>query len=130
MGGRLKLRNVRVPLTNPTQLRVAPGESTPNSRAGHAPESVSTVRLSHLSIQGGLARQVWTKERSYVSVGPGCFENSWGTNQHTHVANINHLGPPLESYVTSQVRQGGPIAPHTRLGTLVKKQNTRNSGPR
>src|SRR3954465_9422411 len=44
-GKRLKLRNVRVPLTNNTQLRVAPGESTPNSKAGRALESVSTIWL-------------------------------------------------------------------------------------
>src|ERR1041385_6373048 len=43
LGKRLKLQNVRVPLTNNTQLWVAPGESTPNSRAGHALESASTV---------------------------------------------------------------------------------------
>src|ERR1041385_3180293 len=43
LGKRLKLRNVRVPLTNNTQLRVAPGESTPNSKAGRALESASTV---------------------------------------------------------------------------------------
>src|ERR1043165_65418 len=64
LGDRLKLRNVRVPLTNHAQLRVAPGESTPNSKAGHALESVSTVRLrtvSHTRIfRGPLARQVWT----------------------------------------------------------------------
>src|SRR4051812_34291309 len=42
---RLKLRKVRVPLASNAQLRVAPGESTPNSKAGHALESVSTVGL-------------------------------------------------------------------------------------
>src|SRR4051812_8106608 len=43
LGKRLKLRNVRVPLTNITQIRVAPGESTSNPRAGHASGSASSV---------------------------------------------------------------------------------------
>src|ERR1043165_5765236 len=33
LGKRLKLRNVRVPLTNNEQIRVAPGESTSNPKA-------------------------------------------------------------------------------------------------
>src|SRR4051812_40884007 len=45
LGKRLKLRNVRVPVANNKQLRVAPGESTPNSKAGRALESASTVRF-------------------------------------------------------------------------------------
>src|ERR1041384_2591724 len=40
---RLKLRNVRVPLTNNTQFRVAPGESTSNRKASHALGSASFV---------------------------------------------------------------------------------------
>ena len=34
---------------------------------------------------------------------------------------VNQLGPPLELLEARKVRQGDPIASHTRLGTLVKK---------
>src|SRR4051812_35378500 len=40
---RMYARNVRVPLTNNAHIRVAPGESTSNPRAGHALGSASSV---------------------------------------------------------------------------------------
>src|SRR3954469_20689731 len=45
LGKRMKLRNVRVPLTSNAQFRVAPGESTSNPKAGQALESASSVWL-------------------------------------------------------------------------------------
>src|SRR3954465_3659051 len=43
LGKRLKLRNVRVPLTSHAHIRVAPGESTSNPKSGHALGSASSV---------------------------------------------------------------------------------------
>src|ERR1043165_9491101 len=34
--------------------------------------------------------------RNYVLLALVWFGNNWGSNQHTHVANVNQPGPPLE----------------------------------
>src|ERR1043165_413198 len=65
LGKRLKLRNVRVPLTNNEKIRVAPGESTSNPKAGRALGSASFVSTGfwlprHLIWGRALAGQGWT----------------------------------------------------------------------
>src|SRR3954466_11483368 len=90
LGKRLKLRNVRVPLTNNEQIRVAPGESTPNPKAGRALGSDSSVStgfglpVSSL-MRPGPRRPRVDQQGNHVSAGPGCFKRCLpGATRQTH----------------------------------------------
>src|ERR1041385_2207272 len=56
----------QVPLTNNEQIRVAPGESTPNPKAGHALGSDSSVwlrsGLASPELRGFPSSPVWTNK--------------------------------------------------------------------
>src|SRR3954465_15203521 len=84
-----EIRNDIIPLSNNEQIRVAPGESTPNPQAGRALGSDSSVSTGfglpgHHIWGRALAGQGWTNKENYVPAGPGCFENSWElTSTHT-----------------------------------------------
>src|ERR1043165_409545 len=136
LGKRLKLRNVRVPLTNNEQIRVAPGESTSNPKAGRALGSASSVSTrfglpGHHIWSRALASQGWTNRETMsllarvglkrICQGPtDRYMEGWQM--------VNQLGTPLEMFEASKVRQGDPIESHTRLGTLVKKPIPRTRG--
>src|SRR4051812_41699094 len=103
LGKRLKHRNVRVPLTNNTQFRVAPRESTSNPKAGRTLGSASSVSTGF----GFPVKPHMRTGPSPVSLGPikepcphwsGLICKQLGYHQHSHVANVNQLGPPLELY--------------------------------
>src|SRR3954465_12995591 len=100
LGKRLKLRNVRVPLTNnahsgwppvsrhPTQkLATLSNRSLPYDSRFGLPVS-SHMRPGPHPVYLG-------QPRNYVLLALVWFGNNWGSNQHTHVANVNQLGPPL-----------------------------------
>src|SRR3954465_15467130 len=103
LGKRLKLLYVRVPLSNNTQFRVAPGESTSNPKAGRALGSTSSVSTGF----GLPVKPHMRTGPSPVSLGPikepcphwsGLVCKQLGYHQHSHVANVNQPGPPLELY--------------------------------
>src|ERR1043165_3195587 len=76
LGKRLKLQNVRVPLTNNEQIRVAPGESTSNPKAGRALGSASSVSTGfglpgHLIWGRALAGQGWTNRKTMSPLARG-----------------------------------------------------------
>src|SRR3954462_8857328 len=84
-----EIRNDIIPLTNNEQIRVAPGESTSNPKAGRALGSASSVSTGfglpvkpHMGTGPSPAKGGPTG--NYVSAGPGCFKNCWPRNQHTH----------------------------------------------
>src|SRR4051812_11827473 len=91
LGKRLKLRNVRVPLTNNTQFWVAPGESTSNPKAGHALRSASSVSTGfgipvkpHMRTGPSPVKvaQPWHKSSC-----PKVVCKQLGYHQHSHIAN-------------------------------------------
>src|SRR3954471_23345421 len=80
LGKRLKLRNVRVPLTNNEQIRVGPRESTSNPKAGHALGSASSVSTGfglprHLIWVRALAGQGWTNRETMSPLARGVLKN-------------------------------------------------------
>src|SRR4051812_2232802 len=75
---RLKLWYIRVPLTNNAQFRVAPGESTSNSKARRALESVSIVcrRFGvpvNSDMRPGPQPDRLDQQGNHVPTGPACF---------------------------------------------------------
>src|SRR3954471_3064125 len=97
----------QVPLANNEQIRVAPGESTPNPKAGHAlgpDSSVSTgfgLPVSSL-MRPGPRRSKVDQQGNHVSAGPGCFKRYLlgATRQDIYACfqMVNQLGPPLEMF--------------------------------
>src|SRR3954464_10236243 len=72
----------QVPLTNNEQIRVAPGELTPNPKAGHALGSDSFVStgLGYRDASreaSGPRRSKVDQQGNHVSAGPSWFENYW-----------------------------------------------------
>src|SRR3954447_14131290 len=93
----------QVPLANNEQIRVAPGESTPNPKAGHALGSDSSVStgfglpVSSL-MRPGPRRSKVDQQGNHVSAGPGCFKRYLpGATRQAYMHGfqmVNQLGPP------------------------------------
>src|ERR1041385_2870111 len=126
----------QVPLTNNNKSGWPPGSR-------HPIQKLATLSDRTLPSQQGLGYRDASREASgprrskvdqqgnHVSAGPGCLKlRGDPPSTHTGFQMVNQLGPPLEMFEARQVRKGGPIKSHTRLGTLSLKTNTRNSDPR
>src|SRR4051812_18820827 len=124
-----EIRNDIISLTNNEQIRVAPGESTSNPKAGRALGSASSISTGfglpgHHIWGRALAGQGWTNRETMsplvrVGLKQTCRELTDRYKQGWQM--VNQLGPPLELFEARKVRQGDPIESHTRLGTLIKK---------
>src|SRR3954466_11275963 len=87
-----EIRNDIIPLTNSEQIRVAPGESTPNPKAGRALGSDSSVSTGfglpgHLIWGRALAGQGWTNRETMSPLARGVLKTAGGPTKHTHGSN-------------------------------------------
>src|SRR3954464_5225597 len=93
----------QAPLSNNAQIRVAPGESTPNPQAVRALGSDSSVSTGfglpgHHIWGRALAGQGWTNKETMSPLARGVLKTAGSSPAHTRVQMVNQLGPPLEMF--------------------------------
>ena len=97
-----EIRNTIVPLTNNAQFPVAPGESTSNSKAGHALELVSIVCLrfglpGYPKLGPGPQPDRMDQQGTLPSLARFVLNLQGDPNLAMHaVQMVNQLGPPLD----------------------------------
>src|SRR3954465_13747624 len=91
----------QVPLTNNEEIRVAPGESTPNPKAGPTLGSDSSVwprsgLVSPINEGTSLAHQVWTNRGTKSPLARVVRKLLAADQLCMRFQMVNQLGPPLE----------------------------------